>query len=109
MHQFLAYEYNSDTYFLPDFSLQQGFLLLRLIPEFKNIFGEKDEFPTANKKFSRDDNEYEIKLYKTVDEAEYGGPFTIEKIKIEFSEGATYIFEMYMQDNQLVIFFGGGL
>lgn len=108
-HQFLAYEYNSDTYFLPDFSLQQGFLLLRLIPEFKNIFGEKDEFPTANKKFSRDDNEYEIKLYKTVDEAEYGGPFTIEKIKIEFSEGATYIFEMYMQDNQLVIFFGGGL
>ncbi|HNA19358.1 MAG TPA: SH3 domain-containing protein [Chitinophagaceae bacterium] len=108
-HQFLAYEYNSDTYFLPDFSLQQGFLLLRLIPEFKMVFGEKDEFPTANKKITRDDNDYEIKLFKTVDEQEYGGPFTIEKIKIEFTDGATYIFEMYMQDNQLVIFFGGGL
>jgi hypothetical protein len=108
-HQLMAYEYNSDTYFLPGFSLQQGFLLCRLIPEFSNVFGEKDEFPTANKKFKRGDIDYEIKLIKTVDEAEYGGPFTIEKIKIEYTEGASYIFEMYMQDNQLVIFFSGGV
>ena len=33
----------------------------------------------------------------------------MQYIKIEFTDGATYIFEMYMQDNQLVIFFGGGL
>lgn len=108
-HQLMAYEYNSDTYFLPGFSLQQGFLLCRLIPEFNKVFGEKDEFPTSNKKFTKDGIEYEIRLIKTVDEPEYTGPFTIEKIKISYAEGASYEFEMYMQDNQLVIFFSGGL
>lgn len=108
-HEFLAYEYGSDTYFLPGFSLQQGFLLCRLIPEFKEVFGEKDEFPTAGKKFTKDGREYELKLIKTVDDPEYSGPFTIEKIKLSYEDGAYYEFEMYMQDNQLVIFFSGGV
>jgi hypothetical protein len=108
-HQFYAYEYNSDSYFLPGFSLQQGFLLCRLIPEFKEVFGEKDEFPTANKKYKKDEREYELKLFKTTDEVDYTGPYTIEKIKIGYEDGAIYDFEMYMQDNQLVIFFSGGV
>ena len=108
-HDFLAYEYASDTYFLPGFSLQQGFLLLRLIPEFKDVFGEKDVFPTASKIITKDGREYDIKLFKTVDDPEYGGPFTIEKIKISYDEGASYVFEMYVQDNQLVVFLSGGL
>ncbi len=108
-HQFYAYEYGSDTYFLPGFTLQQGFLLCRLIPEFKEVFGEKDEFPTADKKFTKDGREYEIKLIKNGDDPEYSGPFTIEKIKISYEDGAYYEFEMYMQDNQLVIFFSGGV
>ncbi|MFN8291905.1 MAG: SH3 domain-containing protein [Chitinophagaceae bacterium] len=109
-HNFMAYEYASDTYFLPGFSLQQGFLLLRLLAEFKDVFAEKDEFPTKSKKTDRgDDSGYEIRLIKTVEEEEYGGPFTIEKIRISFNKEAAYEFEMYLQDNQLVIFFGSGL
>jgi hypothetical protein len=108
-HQLYAYEYNSDTYFLPGFSLQQGFLLLRLIPEFKELFGEKDEFPTSSKTIKKGDKEFDIKLIKTTEEAEYSGPFTIEKIKISFEDGAYYQFEMFMQENQLVIFFSGGV
>jgi Bacterial SH3 domain len=108
-HDFLAYEYGSDTYFLPGFSLQQGFLLCRLLPEFKEVFGEKDEFPTASKKFTKDEREYELKLIKTVDEVEYSGPYTIEKIKFTYEDGAYYEFEMYMQENQLVIVFSGGV
>jgi Bacterial SH3 domain len=108
-HDFLAYEYGSDTYFLPGFSLQQGFLLCRLIPEFKEVFGEKDEFPTASKKFTKEEREYELKLIKTVDEVEYTGPYTIEKIKFTYEDGAYYQFEMYMQENQLVIMFSAGV
>jgi hypothetical protein len=108
-HQLYAYEYNSDTYFLPNFSLQQGFLLCRLLKEFKEVFGEKDEFPTANKKYKKEEREYELKLFKTTDEVEYTGPYTIDKIKIGYEDGAIYDFEMYMQDNQLVIFFSGGV
>ncbi len=108
-HQYFAYEYNSDTYFLPGFSLQQGFLLLRLIPEFKELFGEKDEFPTSSKTIKRGEKEFDIKIINTTEGGEYTGPITIEKIKVSFESGAYYQFEMYMQDNQLVIFFSGGV
>jgi hypothetical protein len=107
--EFMAYEYASDTYFLPGFSLQQGFLLCRLIPEFKEIFGEKDEFPTASKKFKKGEIEYEVELRKTVPEEEYSGPFTIEKIRIGYSDGAYIQFEMYMMENQLVISLSAGV
>lgn len=108
-HEFFGYEYGSDTYFLPGFSLQQGFLLCRLLDEFSEVFGEKGEFPTANKKFKKGEREYDIQLLKRNTEEEYGGPSTIEKIKIFYEDGAYYQFEMYLHDGQLVIFFSGGV
>lgn len=105
-HEHQGYEYGSDIYFLPGFSLEQGFLLLRMIPEFKEVIGEKDEFPTASKKFKKGDIDYEI----TVEKRSFGEEFVwVDKIHIEYSEGATYIFEMYMLDNQLVIFMASGV
>lgn len=103
-HQFHGYEYGSDTYFLPGFSLQQGFLLLRLIPEFKELFGEKDEFPTKTTTIKKGEVEYLIR----VDKWQEDSPF-IQRIHIEFSPDASYIFDMYMLDNQLVIFYGSGV
>jgi hypothetical protein len=103
-HQFHGYEYGSDTYFLPGFTLEQGFLLLRLIPEFKEVFGEKDEFPTKTTTIKKGDVEYLIK----VDKWQEDSPF-IQKIHIEFSPDASYIFDMYILDNQLVIFYGSGV
>lgn len=104
-HRHMGYEYGSDIYFLPGFSLQQGFLLLRLIPEFKNIFGEKDVFPSENKTFKRGESDYEIKVEKEL----FGDATWYKKITVEYTEGAIYMFEMYLLDNQLVIFFGSGV
>lgn len=108
-HQFFAYEYNSDTYFLPGFSIQQGFLLCRLIAEFKQVFGEKEEFPLKSKEYKKEEREYSVKVIRPSDDPDDNSPFTIEKIKISFEDGAYYEFEMYMQDNQLVIFLSGGV
>lgn len=109
-HQFFAYEYNSDTYFLPGFSIQQGFLLCRLIPEFKEVFGENEEFPLKDKTFKKNEHEYEIKVIRVGNnDGTDNSPFSIEKIKIGFEDGAYYEFEMYMQENQLVIIFSGGV
>lgn len=105
-HEQQGFEYGSDIYFLPGFSMQQGFLLLRLIPEFKDVIGEKDEFPNASKKFKKGDIDYEI----TVDKRSFGDEYVwVDKIHIEYSDGATYIFELYMLDNQLVIFLASGV
>jgi hypothetical protein len=103
-HEFHGYEYGSATYFLPGFTLEQGFLLLRLIPEFKDLFTEKDEFPTKTTTIKKGDVEYLIK----VDKWQEDSPF-IQKIHIEFSPDASYIFDMYVVDNQLVIFYGSGV
>jgi hypothetical protein len=103
-HQFHGYEYGSDTYFLPNFTIQQGFLLLRLIPEFKEVFGEKDEFPIKSTTIKKGDIEYLIKVDNWQEDSPY-----IQKIHIEFSPDASYIFDMYMHDGQLVIFYGSGV
>jgi uncharacterized protein YgiM (DUF1202 family) len=106
-HHYSGYESGSDAYFLPEFSMEQGFLLLRLIPEFKEVFGEKDEFPTESKTFKKGDVEYTITVYKQV-WADQTHPY-VEKIHIEFSPDASYEFDMFMVDGELMISFGGGV
>ncbi|MEI9912555.1 MAG: hypothetical protein WDO71_24665 [Bacteroidota bacterium] len=52
-HEFQGYEYGSTTYFLPEFTLQQGFLLVRMIAEFSEAIDEKDEFPRKDKMYKK--------------------------------------------------------
>jgi hypothetical protein len=104
-HEFGGYEYGSNTFFLPGFTMQQGFLLLRLIPEFSEVWNDKDEFPTSNKTLKKGEVEYEIKVEKEM----LGDTPWIKKISIGFADGAVYTFEMYQLDNQLVIFYGSGV
>ena len=106
-HHYSGYESGSDTYFLPEFSMEQGFLLLRLIPEFKDVFGEKEEFPAENKTYKKGDVEYTVTVNKLVWEGQ-PHPY-VEKIHIEFSPDVSFSFDMYMVENQLVISFGGGV
>jgi hypothetical protein len=104
-HEFLGYEYNSDTYFLPDFTMQQGFLLIRLLEEFKEAVSEKDEFPVKSKTVNKGDHEYAIKVEnETVTDLPL-----INRITIEFESGAYYKLELFQLDNQLVVFYGGGV
>jgi hypothetical protein len=106
-HQYFGYESGSNAYFLPGFSMEQGFLLARLIPEFKDVFGEKDEFPTENKTFKKGDVEYTITVNKQVWEGQIF-PY-VEKIHVEFSPDVSFTFDMFLVDGELVITFGGGV
>lgn len=105
-HKHMGYEYGSDTYMLPGFTMEQGFLLLRMIPEFSNVFAEKDEFPSESKTYKKGENEFILKVDKEVFSPEY--VFT-KNITLEYTDGASYTFEMFMVGNQLVIVFGGGV
>lgn len=104
-HEETFYEANSDSYFLPGFTMQQGFILLRLIPEFKDVFAPNSEFPTENKTLKKGDGDFTIKVEK-MGEGDYQW---ITKISVEYSEGATYEFEMFLLGGQLVISYGGGV
>jgi hypothetical protein len=104
-HQLHGYEYGSNTYFLPDFTLQQAFLLVRMIPEFAQVLDSKDEFPRQNKTLKKGDIDYRIRVESETVTKE---PL-IKKIVIEFEQGAIYNFELYEVDNQIVIFYGSGV
>jgi len=104
-HEFLGYEYNSMTYFIPGITMQQAFLLVRLFPEFSEYISEKDEYITASKKVKKKDREYEYRVEKEV----FGDTPWINRIKISFEDGAIYDFEMFQIDNQVVIFYGAGV
>jgi len=104
-HRFMGYEYGSDTWFLPSFTLEDGFILMRLIPEFKEVFGEKEEFPTENRTFKKGDREYSI----TVEKEMIGDHPWFKRINISYEDGAIYEVQLYLLENQLVIFFGSGV
>lgn len=104
-HSVVGYEWNNDTYFLPDFTTQQGFVLLRLIPEFSSVFAADAIFPTKNTTFKKDDIEYDIK----VESEDIGEQKWIKRITIEFADGSINTFEMFQLGAQLVISFGGGV
>lgn len=104
-HQFQGYEYGSDTWFLPNFSVQQGFILLRLIPEFNMVFNETAEFPGESKTFKKGEIEYRI----TVEKEMFGDSPWYKKIHIEFEEGAFYNLDIFQLENDLVIFYGSGV
>jgi uncharacterized protein YgiM (DUF1202 family) len=108
-HHSTGWEWGSDTYILPGFSIQQGFLLLRLIPEFNEVFSENEEFPSESKKYTKNEVEYELTVHKrTYGEGEYAYT-VIEKISISYSPGASYEFELFMLGGELVISLSGGV
>ncbi|MEP6673849.1 MAG: SH3 domain-containing protein [Ferruginibacter sp.] len=106
IHEYQSYEYNSTTYFLPDLTLQQGFLLLRLLKAFPEVIGDNEPFPLSSGTKTIKTGERKI----TVEKQDYGSaePVT-EKIKIEWESGASYELQLYLIDNQLVIFSSGGV
>jgi uncharacterized protein YgiM (DUF1202 family) len=104
-HQFTAYEYNSDTWILPNFSIQQAWVLLRLIPDWNQVASEKDEFPTTSKRHVKNNLEFDVKVEKN----SWGGPYSTRRITIEYSDGASYVIEISTLEGQVVIFSGGGV
>lgn len=105
-HSYSGYEYGSDTYFLPNFSLEQAFILLRLIPEFRMVFDEDDSYPVANKTIKRGDEDYVIRVERDVPDDETS---RVNRITIDYADGAYYSFTMFQIENQVVILFGSGV
>jgi hypothetical protein len=102
LHSYYAYEYNSDTYFLPDFTIEQGFLLMRLLGEYPDAMAPGDVLPAAKgkKKTKYGECAYEI-------ERETYGP--VKTLKYEWEEGGYYVLSFSMMDGQLVITSSGGV
>ncbi|MBP6432193.1 MAG: SH3 domain-containing protein [Ferruginibacter sp.] len=106
-HEATFYESGYNTYFLPEVDLQKGFILTRLIPEFKDAFSATDVYPTENKKIKVKRQAYESDKEIKVVKSTWGN--AVDKIVVTYEDGANYEFEIYELNGQLVISFGGGV
>jgi hypothetical protein len=106
-HQHQGYEYHADTYILPGFNLQQGFILLRLLPEFKDVFAADAAFPTENQTRKLEYGDYKITVERESQWFDNNPP--LRRIVVQFEQGAYYSFEIFTLEGQLVISFGGGV
>jgi len=105
-HKAQGYEYGSDLYLLPDFTIEQCFLLVRLIGQYADLISEKDAFPAKNSTVKNDGGE---KLTEIEREKYDGKPGPVKKIKITSTQGAITEFEIFLLDTQAVIFWSSGV
>jgi Bacterial SH3 domain len=106
-HEFFAYEYNSSTYFLPDFTIEQAFLIVRLIGAYATELGEKDGYPNKSTSVVLPGGTKTI----TVSRVNWGegkeGP--VEKITIETAGGPISTLEIFLLSGQAVISWSSGV
>lgn len=105
-HETSGYEYGSTTYIIPDMSIEQAFLVLRLLNEFPGIIDEKDPLPVKNSSVKKDVGEK-----KTVVEKElwYDKVGVIKHLTISTDEGALSELEMTLLGNQVIIYYSSGV
>lgn len=105
-HRSQGYEFGSDVYMLPDFTIEQCYLLVRLIGQYPELIGDKDVFPSKNSTTKNPVGDKTIEVIRDKQEGP-GGP--IQKIKITLAQGAYTEFEIFMLDTQAVIFYSSGV
>ena len=100
-HDFQGYEYHTETYILPDFTLEQGFLLLRLLKQYPEAIGENEPVPTANSTKKLANGERRIEILQLDDAS---GQPTTQRINIHWESGVIYELEMSLLNSELVIY-----
>lgn len=105
-HSTQGYEYGSDLYLLPDFTMEQCFLLVRLIGQYPDVVADKDAYPNKNSTVKNEAGEKSVEVEHEKFDGKSG---PIKKIKISATVGAVTDFEIFMLDTQAVIFWSSGV
>lgn len=106
-HESREYESGSEVYMLPGFSIEQCFLLLRLLKQWPSLIGEKDLFPDRNSKTKLPDGNRVVEVEKEKDPMI--NPAPVRKIRIHAIEGAISDLELFLINNQAVISWSAGV
>ncbi|MEO7307448.1 MAG: SH3 domain-containing protein [Ferruginibacter sp.] len=105
-HKTDGYENASYLYVVPDLTIEQCFLLVRLIGQYPELIGEKDVFPTKKSIIKVDNGEKAVEPEKENYDGKSG---LVKKIKISLAQGAVTEFEIYLLDTQAIIFWSSGV
>jgi Bacterial SH3 domain len=101
-----GYENGSNLYLLPDFTIEQCFLLVRLLGQYPDLISEKDLFPVKNTNTKIEGGTKSVEVQR---EKYDGKPGPVQKIKIVLEQGAITEFEIFILGTQAVIFWTSGV
>jgi len=106
-HEAQGYEYNSALYILPGYTIEQAYLLLRLLNQFPELIGDNEPFPVKNLITTNQAAEKKIEVEReNYDDGKLG---PVKKIKITHSEGAVTEFEIFTIDTQVLVSYNSGV
>ena len=106
-HETQGYEYGASLYILPGYTIEQAFLLVRLIGQYPDLINAKDVFPVKNNKIKNEIGEKIIELERETFDDSKQGP--IKKIRIIHTQGAITEFEIFSIDSQVLISYSSGV
>lgn len=107
-----GYENGSNLYLLPDFTIEQCFLLVRLLGQYPDLISEKDPFPVKNTNTKIEGGAKSVEVQREKYDGPQGSaskPGPVEKIKIVLEQGAITEFEIFTLGTQAIIFWSSGV
>lgn len=105
IHAATFYEANEEAYFLVDFTIEQAFILCKLIEETQPALANIDAFPikAIKSKDEKSGNDYLLELKK------YGEEGGVYDLHIEYYKEIFNFLDIKMVAGQMVISVGGGV
>lgn len=105
-HRWEGYESASELCLLPDFTIEQCYLLVRLIGQYPELVSDKDLFPSKNSTVKNPTGDKAIEVEREKYDGKTG---PVNKIKIISAQGAVTEFEIYLLETQAIIFWSSGV
>jgi hypothetical protein len=105
-HETEGYEEGATIYIIPDLSVEQAFLLLRIVNEFPDLVGEKDPLPSKSSTTKKGGGERKVMVEK---EMWYGNAGVVKRLIITSTEGALSELQLFLLYDQVVIIWSSGV
>jgi hypothetical protein len=105
-HETEGYEEGATIYIIPDLSVEQAFLLLRIVNEFPDLIGEKDPLPSKSSTIKKGGGEKKVTVEK---EIWYQNAGVVKRLVITSTESALSELQLFLLYDQVVIIWSSGV
>jgi hypothetical protein len=105
-HELQGYENAAHLFIIPDITVENAFLILRLLQQYPDLIGEKDALPTKNTVVKKQYGDHTIKVDKDIWYENIG---VLRELTIDCNEGAMTELKIMRLDSQIIISWSSGV
>jgi hypothetical protein len=105
-HEMQGYENAAHLFIIPDITVENAFLILRLLQLYPDLISEKDPLPTKNGTIKKQYGDHTIKIDKDI---WYENVGVLRELTIDCNEGAMTELKILRLDSQIIISWSSGV